>query len=340
MICSSEPPEVALETAQAASFWISNSAVDKNRIKMGNISSLTTAWICAWLPAVIFERVQQASFRIARLGLSRSARRQRNAEKLMMIYRIESISIYDTLKWEIRTWVWISSPVTIFPTVRSAGVCTKLEGYINSSTTRRHTPASTTAWIFSFDPSERYESAQQASVNTSSSCVYSNWPSVGRAGATSENSGWGFPRQKLDSVQVAFRSIDNLDCSVSWCNNGCKAPHFKTISRQSTESPAIFPSAQTACSRTSSFWDISSWQKIGTAPKRMTTSVSSEVPEAIFVSAHAASNWRRGTSSRFKYSTNNGTTPVWMTSLMGGFRSGTYEWAQVAKALRTLRTNR
>ena len=67
------------------------------------------------------------------------------------------------------TWVWTSSPVTILPTVRRAGVWTEYCGYIKSSTKRRQTPDSMTAWIFWLDPSDKYESAQQASVKTSGS---------------------------------------------------------------------------------------------------------------------------------------------------------------------------
>lgn len=45
----------------------------------------------------------------------------------------------------------------------------QLVTYSRSSTRRGQTPASITAWILSFVPSERYDNAQHASVRTSSS---------------------------------------------------------------------------------------------------------------------------------------------------------------------------
>lgn len=56
--------------------------------------------------------------------------------------------------------------------------------YSKSSTRRGHTPASITAWILSLIPSDRYESAQHASVRTSSSFVRISWARAGRAGFT------------------------------------------------------------------------------------------------------------------------------------------------------------
>jgi hypothetical protein len=53
-----------------------------------------------------------------------------------------------------------------------------------SSTSRGQTPASITAWILSFVPSERYESAQQASVKTSSSFEWIRPTRAGSAGLT------------------------------------------------------------------------------------------------------------------------------------------------------------
>lgn len=120
---------------------------------------------------------------------------------------------YDSI-----TWVCKSSPVTIFPTVRRAGINTDGDGwlvqwkskvqyfkhkkrmkndcgsellyakvetaYSSSSTRRGHTPASITAWILSFVPSERYDRAQQASVKTSSSVEWIRCARAGSAGLT------------------------------------------------------------------------------------------------------------------------------------------------------------
>ena len=68
-----------------------------------------TAWIWSLVPAVMLEMVQQASFLMLFFCavLSR-CRRQVSAPQLMM------------------TWVCTSSPVTMLPTVRSAGTSTLL----------------------------------------------------------------------------------------------------------------------------------------------------------------------------------------------------------------------
>mmetsp|Transcript_11584 Transcript_11584/g.34119 ORF Transcript_11584/g.34119 Transcript_11584/m.34119 type:complete len:219 (+) Transcript_11584:1047-1703(+) len=113
----------------------------------------------------------------------------------------------------------------------------------------------------------------------------------------------------------------SLEFSCNCCNRGCIAPSRNTKSRHVGESPAIFPKAQTACSRTSSFGDKSNLQKMGTAPSSITTRVWSEVPDAMFVSAQAASNCNAGASSFCKNCTKRGTTPASMTVWMGGFRS-------------------
>mmetsp|Transcript_11512 Transcript_11512/g.36585 ORF Transcript_11512/g.36585 Transcript_11512/m.36585 type:complete len:278 (+) Transcript_11512:1553-2386(+) len=145
--------------------------------------------------------------------------------------------------------------------------------------------------------------------------------SVGRAERTVRNSGWGLPRQKLERVQVALRSMESLEFSWSCWRSGPMAPSRRTRSRQLGESPAMFPSAQTACSRTSSFGEVRSRQKIGTAPSWMTTRVWSDVPDAMFVSAQAASNWSAGESSFCRNWTSRGTTPASITIWIGGFRS-------------------
>ena len=94
----------------------------------------------------------------------------------------------------------------------------------------------------------------------------------------------------------------------------------------------MLPSAQTACSRTSSTGDESSSMKMGTAPASMTTCVCSDVPDAMFVSAQAASNcavryaigprrtWIIECGLR-RNSTKRATTPHSMTFSMGGLRS-------------------
>ena len=83
----------------------------------------------------------------------------------------------------------------------------------------------------------------------------------------------------------------------------------------------MLPRAQTACSRTSSLGLIRSCTKIGTAPLAITMRVCSLVPDAMLVSAHAASNWSIGLSADCRNWTKRGTTPAEMTSAIGGERS-------------------
>mgnify|MGYP003366354619 CR=1 FL=1 len=63
---------------------------------------------------------------------------------------------------------------------------------------------------------------------------------------TWSNGGCGLPLQKLDSVHVAFLSIESFACSFNWASNGIKAPLLRTRSRHLGESPATFPNAHTA----------------------------------------------------------------------------------------------
>lgn len=90
--------------AHAASFRMSNSALVRSWIRGGMMLFSMTAWICSLLPAVMLEMVQHASFRIPFLGDESSARRQGSALLLMM------------------NCVCRSLPVTMFPTVRRAGL--------------------------------------------------------------------------------------------------------------------------------------------------------------------------------------------------------------------------
>ena len=76
---------------------------------------------------------------------------------------------------------------------------------------RAQMPVSSTAWILSFEPLERYESAEQASASTSSSEEETSCASTGSAGATMCHAGGGLPRHRLESVQVPLRSIVILD---------------------------------------------------------------------------------------------------------------------------------
>mmetsp|Transcript_5934 Transcript_5934/g.17654 ORF Transcript_5934/g.17654 Transcript_5934/m.17654 type:complete len:204 (-) Transcript_5934:193-804(-) len=115
--------------------------------------------------------------------------------------------------------------------------------------------------------------------------------------------------------------MDILEFGLSCSRSGRSAAWFSTRSRHSGESPAMLPRAHTACSRTSSLAESSSCTKMGTAPLEITSLVCSEVPEAMFVSAHAASNCSAGLSPTWRSCTKRGTTPALITSSMGGLRS-------------------
>ena len=81
------------------------------------------------------------------------------------------------------------------------------------------------------------------------------------------------------------------------------------------------PKAHTACSQT--FWcgEAKRLRNSGTALASTTACVCCDVPEAMFVRAHAASNWREGLSEAFKHPTRTGKMPELIKASMGGFRS-------------------
>mmetsp|Transcript_57947 Transcript_57947/g.168024 ORF Transcript_57947/g.168024 Transcript_57947/m.168024 type:complete len:213 (+) Transcript_57947:555-1193(+) len=136
-ICCGAPPEVALLIVQAASFLTSKSSPESSLITLGMMPLLMISWICSRFPAAMLDIVQHASFRIAFFEELRRLKREGSAPLWRM------------------TCVWWSSPVTMLPTTRSAGVCTSGEVCSNNSTSRRHTPAWMTAVIRSLGPSER-----------------------------------------------------------------------------------------------------------------------------------------------------------------------------------------
>lgn len=112
----------------------------------------------------------------------------------------------------------------MLPTLRSAGVWTAVEWCMRRSTRRRTTPDSMTAWILSDEPSDRYEMAQHASIKTSSSSEKMSLVRTDSAGEMSSQLGWGFlPRQKLDRVHVALRSMLILCGSLRRARSGRRA---------------------------------------------------------------------------------------------------------------------
>ena len=83
----------------------------------------------------------------------------------------------------------------------------------------------------------------------------------------------------------------------------------------------ILPRAQTACSHT--FWcgECNSRKKCSTEPANTTDCVCAVDPDAIFVSAQAASNCKVGWSSLFRQSTRIGSIPASIIWSIGGFLS-------------------
>ena len=77
-------------------------------------------------------------------------------------------------------------------------------------------------------------------------------------------SGCRFLQQKFLGVHVAFLSVESFECWCGCFNNGCMASTYNNKSREGGEPPAIFPSAHTASSLTSSFKDRSKCTIIGT----------------------------------------------------------------------------
>jgi len=139
--------------------------------------------------------------------------------------------------------------------------------WFNSLTKSCTTPAFITDWIyilFSEWSSDKYERAQQASVNTSSSSTLSREAITGIAELIKLKFGWGFPRQRFEIVQIMFLRMDKV--IGSWCLIGL-FPFFlshclcgltivksvpitsklRSISLQVDPSPPIFPKAHTAC---------------------------------------------------------------------------------------------
>lgn len=82
--------------------------------------------------------------------------------------------------------------------------------------------------------------------------------------------------------------------------------------------PAMLPRAQMACSLMCGWGDDTRFMKAGMAPPSTTAVVWSEVPEAMLVSAQAASNWMGGHSDNARKLTNLWMRPALMMLSMGG----------------------
>mmetsp|Transcript_42248 Transcript_42248/g.95555 ORF Transcript_42248/g.95555 Transcript_42248/m.95555 type:complete len:240 (+) Transcript_42248:336-1055(+) len=106
---------------------------------------------------------------------------------------------------------------------------------------------------------------------------------------------------------------------VSSSSSGGTPPAASAWSLLAGESPAMFPNAQIACSRTCARGAVLSRRmKAGMAPASRTADVCSEDPEAMLVRAHPASSCNTGSPSSPKKPTSVGTQPASTTTWMGG----------------------
>mmetsp|Transcript_99774 Transcript_99774/g.281696 ORF Transcript_99774/g.281696 Transcript_99774/m.281696 type:complete len:248 (-) Transcript_99774:695-1438(-) len=209
----------------------------------------------------------------------------------------------------------------MLPTARKAGVTTPGDVCANSSTRRGATPVCRTASMFASWPSDRYARPQQASLSTSSSESPTSIGKTSKAGAVCSRAGCGLPRHKLLRAHVAFLSAGTpLVVRIS-STKGAMTPCASVKSRSATESPAMLPSAHTACSRTSPFGEPNNRMKAGSAPTSTTALVCGAEPEAMLVSTHKISNWSSNEPVSEASCTKRGTTPRSMTSWIGGWSS-------------------
>lgn len=119
-----------------------------------------TLWIWALFPAVMLETVQEASFWMLGLGCFSRLWKMGRAEESITTwnwgvevnYAVQNTRLSKNKiiygYWTARgrkinkiTWVWESSPVTMLPTVRRAGVITEILGCWSNSTSLGTTSA-------------------------------------------------------------------------------------------------------------------------------------------------------------------------------------------------------
>jgi hypothetical protein len=103
-------------------------------------------------------------------------------------------------------------------------------------------------------------------------------------------------KPSVESEKIKLEEKHSKGCKsllYSYQEKKSKATNLEEVQhtlRKSPDSHTQRDLQKNTCSRTSSLGELRSWTKIGTAPWSMTTRVWSDVPDAILVSAHAASN--------------------------------------------------
>mmetsp|Transcript_21004 Transcript_21004/g.63982 ORF Transcript_21004/g.63982 Transcript_21004/m.63982 type:complete len:373 (+) Transcript_21004:858-1976(+) len=211
-----------------------------------------------------------------------------------------------------------SSAHTMLPMVRSAGFVTRQLRCESRSTSRGHTPPSTTVLMCDDGPSQRCDSAQHVWLSTSGSVLRSSCCSARITGASS-SCGRGCPSHRFDSAQEPMRNrLSTPGRASRHRRSGARTPAPSTASRACTPSPARFPSTQSACSSTSSLAESSKLTSVGTAPCLMSTCVCSVVPAATLVSAQSASTCTLGQWCKLSQPKSSGiqlrSSTSWMSS--------------------------
>mmetsp|Transcript_22719 Transcript_22719/g.45930 ORF Transcript_22719/g.45930 Transcript_22719/m.45930 type:complete len:282 (-) Transcript_22719:499-1344(-) len=262
------------------------------------------AWTCSSVPAMTFEIANQESFRIAAL-----------------LSRINSMKT-GSAPASITACVCSSVPETTFPNTRSASLFTLFSWCSMSLTRRGMTPKSTTTWMSSLFPSESAASAVPQFESTSESSVCSMRSRVGSMGRSCSTSGFGLPRHKFENSHVQTRVMVSVMRETSSDASSRRrlsttCPPASTSSRRGTESPEMFPSPHSACSRTSARSAWRSLRNAGITPCCVQCCVCVKSPETTLASAHAASSWRSGCAVRSKKEMRGGITPASITAWMG-----------------------
>ena len=259
---------IALATTHPASFLTSNSSLAKRSITSAGSGVFISRSSCAGVPAATLDIAQHASFRVCILALCSTA---------------GSIS---RMPWSRTCCVASSDPDIIELIARMPGRRTASGPDLQSSTRRGTAPAMHTVSIISLGPSERYEIAHAASACTSESSSVSSFARSGTAGATSLSCGCGLPRTRLESAHVPLRVGEILPSAATRSRKAQRSGSAfcaSTRSRIFGWSPAMLPTAHTACSATSMFADESSCTSGGSASASTTAAHCDDVPEAMLV---------------------------------------------------------
>mmetsp|Transcript_6207 Transcript_6207/g.19765 ORF Transcript_6207/g.19765 Transcript_6207/m.19765 type:complete len:243 (-) Transcript_6207:600-1328(-) len=199
----------AFAITHAASLRISNLSLASVSTTGWNALCSTSAWIWEGGPAAMLDSAQHASLRSDTLSEPSTASSAGMQPALMAVC------------------VCLSSPVTMLPNTRSAGVRHDAKrGLVSSSTTRLTQPDSSTDCTWSLEPSLRKEMHHSASRTLIASSVNSTRVMVGSIMDTLSNGGAGLPRHRLLSAHSVDCTSDSRVFSLSSTmrSSGATAP--------------------------------------------------------------------------------------------------------------------